>query len=77
VWNVITADKYSFFSLRGILLSLFLRPAQALVLWMLSKCKVQTQISKVSRVQVHSLREGLIRGLGVRLTVLPSSGAGQ
>ena len=41
VWNAISADKYSF-SLRGIPL----RPAQAPVLWIHLKCKLQTQIQE-------------------------------
>ena len=57
VWNVIIADKYTFFSLRGILLSVFFEaytgagPVDAL--------EVQSSNSntKVSRVQVHSLSE--------------------
>ena len=44
VWNVITTDNYSFFFflvLQAFYFQFSLRPAQVLVLWMLSKCKVQ------------------------------------
>ena len=68
VWNVITAEKYSFYCLRSILLPLLFEvctdadPVDAL--------EVQSSNSKtkVSRVQVHSLSEGPTKGLGVRLT---------
>ena len=63
VWNVLTVDRCSFYCLRGILLLFELWQVQ--VLWMLSKCKVQT---KVSRVQVHSLSGEPTRSLGVCLT---------
>ena len=46
VRNIITADKYSFSILEAFYFQFSLRPAQALVLWMLSKCKVQPQIQK-------------------------------
>ena len=67
VWNVISADKYSFYRLRGILLPVLFEvctgagPVDAL--------KVQSSNSntKISSVQVHSLSEGLTRGLGVCL----------
>jgi len=67
-WNVITADKYSFFILRGILLSVFFNictsagPVDAL------KLQTSNSNTKVSRIQVHSLSEGPTRSLGVRLT---------
>ena len=47
VWSVITGDQYSFYHLRGAFYNHFyLRSAQAHILWMLSKCKVQAQIRK-------------------------------
>jgi len=46
VWNVITADKYNFVLETLYYFQFSLKPAQALFLWMLSKCKVQTQIQK-------------------------------
>ena len=68
VWNVITAEKYSFYRLRSILLPLLFEvctdagPVDAL--------EVQSSNSKtkVSIVQVHSLSDGPTKGLGVRLT---------
>ena len=68
MWNVITAEKYSFYRLRSILLPLLFEvctdagPVDAL--------EVQSSNSKtkVSIVQVHSLSDGPTKGLGVRLT---------
>ena len=65
MWNVITADNYSFYRLRGAFYFHFFEvctgagPVDAL--------KVQSSNSntKVSIVQVHSLSEGPTRGLGV------------
>ena len=67
-WNVITADSTAFFILRGILLPVFFKtrtgagPVNAL------KVQSSNSSTKISRVQVHSLSEGLSRGLGVCLT---------
>ena len=65
MWNVITAEKYSFFfSLRGLLLPVFFTACTDAGPVDLSKCKAQTQIQS----PVHSLSEGPTRGLGIRLT---------
>ena len=60
MWSVITADKYSFYHLRSILLDVCTGadPVDALEVQSLNS---NTQ---VSRVQVHSLSEGPTRGLG-------------
>ena len=67
-WNVITADKYSFFILRGILLPVFFNVCTSAGLVDALKVQSSNSNTKVSRIQVHSLSEGPTRGLGVRLT---------
>ena len=68
MWNVITADKYSVYHLRSILLSLLFEvctctgPVDAL------EMQSSNSNTKVSKDQVYSLSEGPTRGLGVRLT---------
>ena len=71
MWNVITSDKYmllSSYRLRSILLPILFEvcidagPVDAL------EMQSSSSNTKVTRVQVHSLSEGLTMGLGVRLT---------
>ena len=68
-WNVITVDKYSFFSfLEAFYFSFLFKTCTNA--GSVDALKVQSSNSntKVSRIQVHSLSEGPTRGLGVRLT---------
>ena len=58
----------SFFSLRGILLSVFFKVCTGAGLVDALKVQSSNSNTKVSRIQVHSLSEGPTRGLGVRLT---------
>ena len=68
VWNVITADKYTFIILGAFCFHFYLRSAQAQVLWLLRNAKfklIQIQ-SKLSASKLTG--EGPTRGLGIRLT---------
>ena len=68
MWNVITAEKNSFYRLKGIPLPLLFEVCTGAGLVDALKVQISNSNAKVSRVQIHSLSEGLTRGLGVRLT---------
>ena len=64
MWNVITADKYSFYHLKGILLPLLFEVCTGAGLVDALKVQSSNSNTKVRRVQIHSLSEGLTRDLG-------------
>ena len=68
VWNVITADKYSIYRLRGILLPHLFEVCTGTSSMDALKVQSPTSNTTLSRVQVHLLSEGPTRGLGVCLT---------